>query len=128
MAIEQIGSETVKALKEALTPLAEKLGTTAEATWPIVIAQQKVDAITESIFAFFTLIGTSVAFRWMLWAAERNMQEDMNVQAIVAGALTLFGSIAIVMCITTIVEKILNPEFQALDYFLSLVKNTVSKE
>jgi hypothetical protein len=117
--------ETINAIKDALKPLAEKLGTTAEATWPIVVEQQKVDAITEGMWVVGVSIMTAGTFKWFLWALSRDMCHgafcETNAQAVFAGGLTFLGLLLIMFGLTTIVNKLLNPQFQALDYFLQLV-------
>ena len=51
----------------------------------------------------------------------------INWQGIFAGAFTAVTAILIIVCLTTIIEKLLNPEFQALDYFLSFVKQDTTE-
>lgn len=120
-----------KKTEDLLKSLSEKLGTTTEYLWKILLEQAKIDAITTSMQIFLVCIFSIVIFK----IHNRLLKEDKNgyssydnndaygpiliICAAIAGILLLFSF----LCIGDIVNGFLHPEYWALKTILDSVSH-----
>jgi RsiW-degrading membrane proteinase PrsW (M82 family) len=110
-----MNEETQKLLQQ----LAEKLGTTVEHLWQVLIAQARVEAITHSII-FASLFVVIVAL-WAFLISKEFKDDDGDVVVVVCGFLaggTLLYFLILCLEITNIVTGFYNPEYFALKQVL----------
>lgn len=119
-----MNEQTIKLLRE----LAEKLGTTAEQLWSVLVKQAPIDAVTDLLI----LAGSWVIF-WILLSYSKKAYADYALKeaankneyrgpdpskaiifaiiAVVAGMASVIGSIAFA---SPIISGLFNPEYWAL--------------
>lgn len=120
----------------ALTQLAEKLGTTAEFLWAILIRQAFVDGVVNTALIVGWLILGVVLWKFHVYLCETpettsgykpTRYEDLEALAVVP---MMVGAIIFVMCSFFVilglfpdaVTAFVNPEYMALDRVLKAVK------
>jgi hypothetical protein len=124
---------TVESLKEALTPLMEKLGQGGEAAWEIAVRQQQVEAIRGLVWPIPLAVALFASWRFYRWAKDWNGagEYDYNKQeghsiVLVIGTVTL-GCAVVALATGTATEgtaaigRLINPEWYALRSLLDLV-------
>ena len=109
-----------------LEALAEKLGTTGEHLWKVLINQAKISAITDliwlSIYIPLFIIGTLIIIKkWTIW--YNLCSEEAQVPFVVFVGTLAFSSVImliVTLCgIPNIVNGFFNPEYWALDNVVS---------
>jgi len=110
---------------EELTPilekLAEKLGTTTQYLWGVLIKQAPVAAVTELIYLILVVLGGIILYKIH---KRLSYEEEESLIAPMAIATIIWGILFIVcfFSIGTIVTGFFNPEYWALDEIMSLIK------
>lgn len=128
--------DTINAIKEALAPVAEKIGQGAEYAWEIVVRQQAIEGIAyllSSVFCFFIGInGIYIARRGYLMPRIRKYSwDDGESVSDLAGFLMTMGIVLQLSWVLGMfflsngVLHLLSPEFYALDFFIGLTKPAV---
>lgn len=118
--------ETVIAIKEALTPIAEKIGQGAEFGWEVVVRQQFVEAIT-----MFVALGIGLVFLFVgIWAACSLTSRDWDSPVITKKSFIALAGLGIGFFMSLIsfigvfagsaIGRLINPEYYALQFFISL--------
>lgn len=110
---------------ELIEKLAERLGTTAEHLWEVLVRQAPITATTDTITLGLMLVAGLVAF-WLAvrWAKHPPYESgDANEFAIVvagiaATVLLLIVAISFVASASDIVSGFANPEYWALKQLL----------
>lgn len=119
-----MNQETVNAIKEALVPVAEKIGQGAEFGWEVVVRQQYVYGAIGLFFAVLSLVLVFVAIvPWYKDWARRSKSENyaepdiVGIVFVAGAALTgvITGSI-------TAITHFINPHYYAIQSFIGLVK------
>jgi hypothetical protein len=108
-----------------LEQLAEKLGTTIDKVWGILVAQAKIDAYQDFIWSLvFTVITLFLArMAWNCWRLGTRKDEDEP--KFISGILVIVGLITgsfIVGFLLNGISSLLNPEYWALNQILSKLK------
>ena len=120
---------------EELTPLleklAEKLGTTTEYLWGVLLKQAPITAATELVYLVLVILGGIVLYKVhkrlskevdgnnsIYYEAEELVIAPMVIAAIIWGVLFIICFFSI----GTMVTGFLNPEYWALDEIMSLIK------
>jgi len=119
-------------MEKLIEHLAQKLGTTTEYLWGVLINQAKISAITDLFYLFFTVIGGILLYRLhKYFSKEREpyghsyYYTKEELVTIPMGILTVFWffiAIFSFMSIGNIINGFFNPEYWALDQILNLVK------
>lgn len=114
--------ETISAIKEALTPIAAKIGQGATYSWEVVVRQQYISGTITLLESIFWIATAIAGIFWFKWAMKRDMSDyaDMNVQGIVAGVLIAFSCLGVLWCVEDGIQHILNPAYYAFDFFIHL--------
>ena len=120
-----MNSENTKLIEQ----LAERLGTTAEYLWAVMLSQAQVYAITTSIEIIAIIImGVVLVHYHMKFAKEKDgisLYEEYDLGLpILMGVLAIFWFLLAVVgffCISNIVTAIVNPEYWALDKLLDTI-------
>jgi hypothetical protein len=108
-----------KETRELLEQLAAKLGTTVDHLWQVLIAQARVEAISECII--FGVIFLLLIPAWIVSfkCYKKNKDDfDSGVIFMPVGAVTLFFLIVLCMSFTGIITGFYNPEYFALKEIL----------
>jgi hypothetical protein len=112
-----MNTETVDAIKDALVPIAAKIGQGAEFGWSVVVKQQFVEGISYLVWAGPIALLAIVCW----WFALKYAKEtDGTSLFLIVPALILT-----IWAFTNIDEGVLhllNPEYYALDFFIHLTK------
>jgi hypothetical protein len=102
----------------ALTALAQKLGTTAEKLWPVLVQQQRLEAIvTACVLAIIFIIGSLILFkiRKEPWGDGKGDPTcPYGIWAIICIVVMSAAFIVTICCSQWMVTCILNPEYWAL--------------
>ena len=92
--------------------LAEKLGTTGEHLWGVLLTQAPIYAVT----AIFTIVSLCIVgifgFKWSVSRIKKN--DDYMFPAIVFAVLLIFTMIAASIEIQGVMAALFNPEYWAL--------------
>jgi len=111
--------------------LAQKLGTTAEYLWSVLVAQAKVEAIIGIALVSSTILLTVLLiYLHNKFSKESNEEmsiyydkEEIVIIPMVIGAITVFILIIASLCsIGTIITGLTNPEYWALKEVLNSIK------
>lgn len=121
-----MNDESLKLLEK----LANKLGTTSEYLWAVLIKQAPVAAITEVFYIIFTIIFGVVLVKLHMHFSNDKNKISYDELDVALGAPMLIGFLLFVIftfgaifgSIPVIVNGFLNPEFWALDYVLNALK------
>jgi len=119
--------ETVDAIKNALAPVAEKIGSGSEYAWEITVKAQFAEGVAMLVTATAALVAGIVALTMIWkWANKAKKEDHWSDAPFVAGAATLFIVVLGVGFITTGFYEglihVIAPEFKALEFFVGLVK------
>ncbi len=119
--------KTIDSLKELLTPVAQKIGETAEWGWGVVIKQMYVEAAMGGatlILGIITSIITYKIIKWCLAEEEKSQySNDYHTGAVAVGILGGGFSLFLIVCgFEKLITHIINPEFYAIQFFIGLVK------
>ncbi len=119
--------ETINAIKEALAPVADKIGQGAEYGWIVVLKQQYVVAVGNFIMSavgLLLLVGAIFAakhaYKRMTTPEDRYDMEFpvapfLTILLGIPGALMLFGGLY------DGIAHLINPDYYALEFFIGLV-------
>jgi hypothetical protein len=118
-------------MSKLLSQLADKLGTTTEYLWGVLIKQAPIDAITTLFQMLLVLlfgIGLWKVHRWLSKSEDdsdcsryEEYEELAIAPMVIATIVFVILSIVCFFCITDVVNGFLNPEYWALDKILSKV-------
>ena len=72
-------------MDEALTKLAEKLNTTVEHLWNVLVYQARIEAIQDICFILFAAALSWLTVRYWQWAAQAQVENEEAV--FIGGAL-----------------------------------------
>lgn len=120
--------ETINQIKELLTPVAQKIGETAEWGWGVVIKQMYVEAVLGTVGFVVGFILLFIAKK-MYPAIKKSWGDGKDEDVIIAvggGVLSVIllaiGSVLISSGGYTAITHFINPEFYALRFFIDLIK------
>lgn len=121
--------ETINAIKEALTPIAEKIGQGAEFGWEVVLRQQIVEAWL-GVFAVVLSVVCAIALIKFQLYAERKKEKsgsygpsDWELLQIITGISgAMIFPIVIIAGGYQAITHFLNPAYYALEFFIQLAK------
>jgi len=117
---------------QVLTTLAEKLGTTAEYLWSVLLKQAPISAATDLVVIAASVFGVAMWAKFVQRKTakpaatenDRHPSADWNDEAVVGLAwISVFVSWLIVAiisgaCFSSIVDAVFNPEYWALKQIL----------
>lgn len=115
-------NNAVEQLKPLFDSIAEKIGQGAEFGWVVVLKQQIVYGVgwgIASVVAYSVAIGGAFLLRW----GFKN-QDDTEISVVAmmfGGSALILGLILGSMFLFSAVARFLNPEYYALQFFISLV-------
>lgn len=129
-----MNKETIEAIQVALAPVAEKIGQGAAFGWEVVVRQQYVEGIIGLIaFGFFSLllVIALVMFGFIPWNKTDPEMTPKDwiyiVSSFVLGLVSVFGFLfsLINLFAGDVLGKLINPEYYALQFFITLGKSAV---
>jgi hypothetical protein len=106
-------------LLKRLDLLAAKLNTTGEALWASLLRQARIDAIQDSIMTLGLLVAAWGFYRYIRWAAKEDTEGGHLIVAIVGSVITV---ILLLIYALSIATEFLNPQYDAFDKILHLLK------
>lgn len=123
-----MGAETINAIKEALTPLAEKIGVGAGHTWDIVVQGQIAEGWAYLMLGAFVL---SLMIGWFIFAYNIYKKypgegyvdsSNRETVGIVSFFVIMLGGFIFAMCLYSGIFHIMAPEYKAIEFFIEAVK------
>jgi len=113
-------------LTQLLENLANKLGTTTEYLWGIMIKQAYISGVTSLVWLVIALIGTFFWFQGLNYV-RKNWKELYDDESVVWWVMCLVVGIIIISLIfiendSNFVTALLNPEYWALEKVLETIK------
>ena len=118
-------TEQLQLVFEYLDKIAQKIGTTAEQLWPVLIRQQYVDAVVSAVCLLALLFITGVVLRYALkqWGEDGRIYKD-NTDELWGWVLIFLGCLLITALIYFLISfpDIFNPEYWALKDLMRMVK------
>lgn len=123
-----MGPETINAIKEALTPIAEKIGVGAANTWDIVVKGQIAEGYAylamSAVILVAVIIWAIIASKLLKrYSGESWMDSDnRSVVGIVTFFVTVFGLFFFSGFLYSGVFHIMAPEYKAIEFFIDAVK------
>lgn len=116
--------ETVNAIKEALVPIAEKIGQGAEFGWEVVLRQQYVSAVGYFLVAGVAFIAICVGVGLIvagLRYEKRGSFDDGKFARIAFGLVSSVGGLLFFAgAVFNGMARLINPEYYALQFFITL--------
>jgi hypothetical protein len=113
--------------------ISEKLGTTAEHIWGVLLRQAYIDSITNILSLLLGFVVCSVV--WMIFGflfVEQNNPENrvgcefvLVCVGVVSGIFSIVLVLALVIGIGPIINGFVNPDFVAFNYILNNIKGVV---
>jgi len=122
--------QTLRVISEALTPLADKLGTSAEYMFGLAVKQVYVNAFTAVLFLVFLGVALYGFFRFIKWGnakeADSNYSRFDDNETFVMVAVVSGIILAILLTIGVVyffdcVPSVINPEYKAIQNILRMV-------
>ena len=112
-----MSQETINAIKEALTPIAEKIGQGAGFSWEVVLQQQFIKGMWFGIAAVVIfLITLALAF-----GSYVESKDDSEASA--GFGLAAFATLLISMILAFhFFSRLYNPEYYAIQFFINLIR------
>lgn len=119
--------ETIDAIKEALTPIADKIGQGAEFGWEVVVRQQYIEGITGVILSIFLFVLIVIVGLVLTKIGLKEMKKNnYSGWDIVVVAYWLFGGgfggLFVITWFYNSMLQLLNPSYYALQFFIGMVK------
>jgi len=114
-------------ISPAISSLSDKLGTTAEHLWTILVRQTYNDAISNMIYIIFTCIALYMTFYTTnIWYKKiKNDGWDSDGIGVIIG-IKIFCSLVSLVIVSEntigFIQRLVNPEFYALQTVLSYIK------
>ena len=103
---------------QALTELADKLGTTAEYLWGVLVQQAPMSGAIDLVLMAAWVLGTGTWGRFVLHKTAGNDPDWSHEVAFGAWlsvtALVVFTTVLVTSCLTTAVSALVHPEYWAL--------------
>lgn len=110
---------------DVLQSLAEKLGTTGDYLWNVLLKQAPIYAVTSTVEILLT-VALTYGFVKSIPQAKKFLDGDYDILAgiylIVAGLVLAMLIVAAFFTVGNIATAILNPEYWALDKVLSALR------
>ncbi len=115
-------------LQKALAELAQKLGTTAEHLWGVLMRQARVEIITDCMAFVGAIILVLIVIRYWFWFRDNHdeISDSLEMFSVMGGVVvSLFTLIITVVSIVNLFDLptlIFNPEYWALSQIRGLIK------
>ena len=116
-------------LTKLLSQLAEKLGTTTEYLWGVLIKQARIEAITgilDIILFIALLIPFYIYIKWFSKHYRKLYDNDTEILhwfiTVIVGIIMVIWFFVCICDINNIITALNNPEYWALKQVMSLVK------
>ena len=109
-------------LSKALAKLADKLGTTAEHLWQVLIRQARVEVVTDTGFILLTAVCLYGLWRWWKSALKRDPDDGEMIGLVICSICGLVLFIASLVNVYEIPTLIFNPEYWAIQQIFSGLK------
>lgn len=105
-----------KNIEAALIILAEKLGTTTDSLWSVLINQAVLTGIMNAAEALVYLTVCTVAGIWLKkwWENSRDPEYELLFPLLIWGVVSLSVSVYTVISFKFLITAVLNPEYAAL--------------
>jgi hypothetical protein len=109
--------------QEALVALSEKLGTTTEYLWTILVHQARYDIITSVIqmIIMFLIVYWTIKLHIKFYKSDAYYKDSVVFAMIFAGGLSIIMIIFFLNGFNELVSAIFNPEFWALNRILHIL-------
>jgi len=119
-----MNQDIINQIKELLTPVASKMGESAEFGWEVVVRQQYVGAII--VFSTILLSVITGIIALVLSKKVKDWDTDMptvrQILVLLIGFVSVVGIIYGFAFCGEAIGKLINPEYYALEFFINLVK------
>lgn len=109
-------------LTQLLTQLAEKLGTTSEYLWEVLLKQAQLALVTNSLFLFLlviVLMGCVLAIRSLLKKWDEDSDKELLISILFL--LTFIFTGLIIVMIQDVLTLSINPEYWVLTEILDRI-------
>jgi hypothetical protein len=118
-----MNENTIEQIKLALQPIAEKIGEGAEFGWEVIIRQQYVNAIMGGVWFVVSLlmIGLGVWLFKKLYKKDANYNEN-DLLWVVSGVLFPILLLIAATSFETLITRLLNPAYYAIEFLLTIIK------
>lgn len=113
-----------------LEKLADKLGTTTEYLWSVLIDQALISAINGIVFIFITIVVTFFTLKYHIkfskeasngYSVYYNQEELLIVPMLFVGMVCIIMIIMSLITLSDIITALLNPEYWALEKILNKI-------
>ena len=127
MIMQETTQELTKEFLTRLDALADKLGTTADYLWIVLVKQAQIEAI-ESIFILISGIGTTYftmkLWWWLVPRIEAAEHEDGGwiFLGVISSIVSIVLIISSMFSVFSIPTKLLNPEYWALQEIMKVLQ------
>ncbi|MFW5847510.1 MAG: hypothetical protein ACOCVF_01135 [bacterium] len=121
-------------MTKLLSQLAEKLGTTTEYLWEIMIRQAPISAFSNLLQILFVIIYGIILWKIHVWLTKPVSNEDSNhsryykhdelviIPMLIAAVIFIVFAVASFFSFPDIINGFFNPEYWALDNIIKEIK------
>lgn len=123
MDLQQLASMSAF-IKQELTPLAEKLGQTAEFTYGIFIKQVWVHAIQSALWIPLGIVCACISI-WLFKKEEKEWSKSSSTSGLgyFLGSIVTLGALSMIFVpIAILIQVIINPDYQAIKLIFETIK------
>jgi hypothetical protein len=118
--------DTVKAIQDALAPVAAKIGEGAQYGWEVVIRQQIITAYVDFIWTAASILGCAVCLSLTIYFVRKKREggylSDWEIGIGLFAILTFACALWVFIELTDGVQHLFNPDYYALQFFIDLAK------
>jgi putative Mn2+ efflux pump MntP len=122
-----IDAQTVKAIQDAMKPVADKIGEGAGYTWEVFVRQQVAEGVARLIWAVALLLLTFAGYRLIRHGLKKMSEDkysDWDFALIWIVPSTVAALAFSLLALTTGVMHLLNPEYYAITGLIDMVRGT----
>ncbi len=116
----------MKELVPLLEKLAEKLGTTTEYLWKVLIKQAPINSLIDLLQYLIIIVGCFIWWKYAKFTHKKVNDENWDdityAGPAITGVILAILVIAMFFCLHTTIVGFLNPEYWALKYILNRIK------
>ncbi len=108
--------ENINAIKEALAPVADKIGQGAEYGWEVLVAGQFAEGVATLILSCLGIVASVLVVHW---GKNRYAVDDMDINAMMAMALGWLSLLVLSGFVYHGLIQVVAPEYAALKFLIS---------
>lgn len=119
--------QSIQAVIDGLTPLAQKLGVPLGQLWEVMVRQNYVYAVYNIVYVICGVIMLYGAWKWNLWIIKRkseNSFSDSDIGYIGVIIISILASVIILTSATEAIGRFVNPPYYIIQDITHLIQSS----